>query len=363
LLDESYIQIALELAKKGKGSVSPMPLSGVILVKNNKIVSAAFRSSPSEEPAEVTAINNAKDSADGASLYTNIEPCSFYEKDDSCVDFLIQSKIKEIFIGAVNPHPQNGGAAFKKLKKAGINIKTGILEKECIELNKFYFKYCLSGIPYITLKMAMTLDGRIADSFNKSKWITSVESRSLVHEFRSEYDAVLVGINTVKIDNPKLNVRLVEGRNPKRIVLDPRLEINSASYLIKNNSDKNLVVVTSKKNKSKRKKLDKLYEYGAEVVFASEKKDGRLNLVNVLKKLGELKIVSIFVEGGGKIFSGFSKNKLEDEIIIFIGPKILGSGIPLVSRFDIKSLSKADSYIIKDIDKIGDDALLRLVRR
>ena len=363
MLDESYIQITLELAKKGKGIVSPRPLVGAILVKNNKIISAAYRSSPHEESTVIIAIKNSKESIEDSVLYTNIEPCTQCENDLAGIDLLLQSKIKKVVIGCVNPHPSFGSAAIKKLKKAGVEVKIGVLEKECAELNKFYFKFCISSIPFVTLKMAETIDGKIADQNNNSKWITSVESRSMVHELRSEYDAVLVGIKTVMIDNPKLTVRLVEGRNPKRIILDSKLDIDPQLRLVKNNADKNLIVITSKKNKSKKRKLEKLYEKGVDVLFVSEKKEGRINLSSALQKLGERNIVSILVEGGGKIFSAFLKEKLDDEVMIFIGPKILGNGISLTYNLGIKSLPKALNYTIKDLEKIGEDALLRLVRR
>lgn len=360
--DESYIQIALELAKKGKGSVSPAPLVGALVVKNDKIISAAYRTSAQEESTEIIALKNSKETLEGAVLYSNLEPCTIFEKDLDCIDFIINSKISKVVIGLANQHPQFGGAAIRKFKKAGIEVKVGVLEKECLELNRFYFKYSTKGIPYVALKMAVTLDGRIADDKYNSKWITSVESRSMVHELRCEFDSVLVGIKTVKKDNPKLTVRLVEGRNPKRIILDSELEISASSSLVKNNSDANLIIITSEKSKEKKHKLKKLYDNMVEVLFTEEKK-GKIGLNSALKKLGEKNITSVLVEGGGKIFSSFIKEKLDDELLIFIGPKILGGGIPLAENLGIKSLSKAYNYTIKDMDKIGEDALLKLVRR
>ncbi len=363
MLDESYIQIAIELAKKGLGLVSPKPLRGALLVKNNKIIGAAYRSSPLEEITEILAIKNSKESVEDSTLYTNLEPCTFCESDLSFVDFLIESKIKKIVIGTVNPDPKLGGAAVKKMKRAGIEVKTGLLEKECLELNRFYSKFSVTQIPYVSLKMAITVDGKIADQSGNSKWISSVESRSFVHQLRSEYDAVLVGIKTVLADNPKLTVRLVEGRNPKRIVLDSNLQIDSRLKLVRHNDDGNLIVVTSQKNRNKKRKLAKLNDYGVEILFVEEKKDGRINLTDVLKKLGERNITSVLVEGGGKIFSAFIKEKLEDEILIFMAPKFLGGGIPLANGLGVKLMSKAFNYTIKDMDKVGEDALLKLVRR
>lgn len=363
MLDESYIQIAIELAKKGKGKVSPKPLIGALLVKNDKIIGAAYRNSPTEENTELIAIKNSKESTEGAVLYTNIEPCSLEPGDSDCIDLLLQSKIKRVVIGSVNPHPQFGGSAIKKIKKSGIELKIGVLEKECYELNKFYFKQQTTLLPYVTLKMAVTLDGKIADSEGNSKWITSVESRSFVHELRGEYDAVLVGYNTVRIDQPRLTVRLVEGRNPKRIILDTKLQLKHNNDLIKNNNDGNLFIITSKKNKDRKKKLNKFYEQGVNVIFASEKKNGKIDIADVMKKLSQRNINSLLVEGGGRVFSDFLKNKIEDEVLIFIGPKFLGNGISLTDNLGVKNLQKAYKYSIRDIDKIGEDALIRLVRR
>lgn len=363
MLDESYIQIALELAKKGKGKVSPNPLVGSLVVKNDKIIGASYRSSPDEVSPEILAIEGAKENPEGSTLYTNLEPCSSSQKDFKCLDRIIDSKINRIVIGSVNTNPSLGGNSIKKLKKAGIEVVTGILEKECYDLNKFYFKYSSSTLPYVTLKMATTIDGKIADESGNSKWITSVESRSMSHQLRSEHDAVLIGYNTVKKDNPQLTVRLVEGRNPKRIILDSELKLSHHSDLIQKNYDRNLIVVTSKKNKVRKKKLAKFEASGVEVIFAPHKKNNDLDLTAILKKLGEKNITSLLVEGGGKVFSNFISEKLEDEILIFVGPKILGNGYSLTNGFGVKSLSKALKYFIKDYDKVGDDLLIRLIRR
>ena len=156
--DESYIQIALELAKKGRGVVSPAPLTGSLIVKNNKIIGAAYRSCPAEEPAEIIAIKNSKESVDNAILYTNLEPCGVYKNETDCADEIISSKIKKIVIGTANPNQHSGGSAIKKFKKAGIEVKLGVLEKECIDVNKFYFKFVNGGIPYTALKMVCGLE-------------------------------------------------------------------------------------------------------------------------------------------------------------------------------------------------------------
>lgn len=359
--DASYILVALELAKKGKGYVSPKPLTGALVVKNNKIVSAAYRSLAKDESAELTAVKICKDNVEGGTLYTNIEPCSLTDNSEECIDAIVNSKIKRVVIGALINEQEN--SVIKKFKKSGIEVTSGLLEKECNEINKFFIKHNTTGLPYVTLKMAVTVDGKIADSTGNSKWITSVESRSLVHELRSEYDAVLVGCDTVKKDKPQLTVRLVEGRNPKRIILDSNLDLKCSSDLIKKNDDGNLMIVTATRNKDQTKKLKKLYDNNVNVLFCKEDREGKIDLLTLMKKLGKLNINSLLVEGGGKLFTSFLKKKLEDEIMIFIGPKILGEGISLCNELGINGLSKAYKYTIKDLDKVGEDVLLKMIRR
>ncbi|MCX7797673.1 MAG: bifunctional diaminohydroxyphosphoribosylaminopyrimidine deaminase/5-amino-6-(5-phosphoribosylamino)uracil reductase RibD [Melioribacter sp.] len=362
MFDESYMQVALELAKKGKGKVSPFPLVGALLVKNDRIIAAAYRNSPNEISTEIIALKNSKENIEGATLYTNLEPCTLSTDKSDCVDTIIKSKIKKIVIGTPNPKLNPYEQSINRFKKAGIEVKTGVLEKECIELNKFYFKFIKTSLPYVTLKMATTLDGKIADTKGNSKWISSAESRSLVHELRSEYDAVMVGINSVKVDNPKLTVRFVEGRNPKRIVLDTKLQLSLKSNLVKNNDDKNLIILTSKKNINRKRKIELYQRKGIEIIFLPEK-NGKLDLKKALLSLAQKNIISILVEGGSILFSSFIKQKLEDEILLFISPKILGNGIPLCSNLGIKNLSNALTYTLKEVDKIGDDALINLKRR
>lgn len=362
MLDESYIQITLELAKKGKGNVSPFPLIGSIVVKNDKIIGAGYLCSADSESPEITAIKNAKENVEGASLYCNLEPCGLIEMNQNCIDFIIQSKVKKIILGMAHPHPVLGGSAIKKFKRAGIEVVTNVLESECRDLNKFYIKYILTKLPFVSLKMATTIDGKIADSSGDSKWISSVESRSFVHSLRSEFDAVLVGYNTVKIDNPELTVRLVEGRNPKRIILDSDLKIDTSFKVLKNNIDHNLIILTSGESKAKKKKLERLDGYGAEIIFVERKKNGTLNLKKALSELASKNISSILVEGGAKVFSSFIKEKLFDEALLFLSPKLLGKGLSCVENLSINKISKAVKLRIKSMDSMGDDAFIRMVR-
>ncbi len=362
MADESYIQLAIEIAKKGEGSVSPNPLVGCVIIKNNRIIGAGYHQKFGEDHAEINAINSSAESLEGSSLYVNLEPCSHYGKTPPCVDRIIKEKIKRVVIGTLDINPLVSGNGVKALKKAGIDVKVGVLEKECIELNKFFFKFITNKLPYVTLKAAQTLDGMIADKNNYSEWISSSESRKYVHWLRSRYDAVLIGAETARKDNPKLTVRMVEGRNPYRVVLDSNLKLKSDLSLFKINSDNKTIVITSEKSKSKSNKINRLEKLGVRVLFVREDDNGRLILKSILKELAKLQIISLLVEGGSKIYSAFLKQNIYDDIYLFVSPKILGSGLKTFSEIQSKKLGDAAKLSINHIQKIGNDLLIELVK-
>lgn len=362
MTDESYIKLALEIAKKGKGKVAPNPLVGAIIVKDDKIIGAGFHEAFGGNHAEINAIQNAKQSVEGSTLYVNLEPCSHFGKTPPCSEAIIRHKIKRVVIGTLDMNPLVSGNGIKALKQAGIEVKVGVLENECVQLNKFFFKHITKQMPYVSLKIAQTLDGRIADCSGDSKWITSLYSRRFVHNLRNEYDAVLVGTRTVKIDDPNLTVRFIEGRNPKRIVVDTDLKLNLNLKLFVNNIDGNLILLTSKQSMSKERKLKKLREKGIEVIFIKENRDGTLNLRQSLEELGKRGISSVLVEGGRKIYTSFVKENLFDDIYVFISPKLMGEGLSSVDNLGIHSIRKSLKLRIKALEKIGDDILIELTK-
>lgn len=361
MTDESYIKLTLEIAKKGSGYVSPNPLVGCLLVKESKIISAGYHEKFGEAHAEINAINKAGESLNGATLYVNLEPCSHHGKTPPCVDKIIESGIKRVVIGTLDVNPLVSGQGVQKLLNNGIEVKVGVFEKECSELNKFFFKYIKSKIPYVTLKTAQTLDGKIADGYGNSKWITSEPARRHVHLMRSQYDAVLVGRKTIDVDNPSLTVRLIEGRNPIRIVLDSTLKIKINSEILKC-SEAKTIIVTSIKSKLLLNKIKKLTSNGASLLFVNTNRDGKINLKSALKKIGKLGIASILIEGGSEVFSSFVKQNLFDEIITFISPKLLGNGVSVFGDLDIRNINKAKLLRFNTIEKIGDDLLVELRR-
>lgn len=361
MTDESYIQLAIEIAKKGKGEVSPNPLVGCIIVKNDKIIGAGYHQKYGHNHAEINAINSAKQDISGSTLYVNLEPCSHHGKTPPCVDKIIEKGVKRVVIGTLDMNPLVSGKGIKKLKKAGIEVKVGLLEKECIELNKFFFKYITKKLPYVALKAAQTLDGKIADSNYDSKWITSVDARRRVHSLRGQYDAVLIGAGTVKKDNPNLTVRLTEGRNPKRIVIDDKLTLSVESKIF-NGSEKNLIILTCEHSAGKKKKVNKILSKGVRLIFIKESENGKMDLKAALKELAALDIASILIEGGNKIFTSFIKQNLFDEFLLFVAPKLLGEGIPTIGNLGIKNIRKAMKLRINNVEKLGEDILVELVK-
>ena len=362
MADESYIQLTIEIARRGEGSVSPNPLVGCVITKNNKIIGAGYHQKFGEEHAEINAINSATESLEDSTLYLNLEPCSHHGKTPPCVDRIIKEKIKRVVIGTLDINPLVSGKGVKALKKAGIDVKVGILEKECIELNKFFLKYISKKLPYVTIKAAQTLDGMIADKNNFSEWISSEQSRRQAHSLRAKYDSVLIGSETARSDNPKLTVRLAEGRNPYRIVLDSKLMLSPGLNLFKNNIDKKTIVVTLADNASKKSKIKRLEQLGVKIVFIKKNQGGRVDLNSMLKEVRKMGISSILVEGGAKIYSSFVKQDLFDDILLFVSPKILGTGIKTFSDLSFKSLPNALTLKLKKSEMIGEDVLFHLIK-
>lgn len=360
LTDEFYIRECLELAKKGIGKVSPNPLVGCVIVKDGKIISTGHHAAFGKAHAEVNAINNAKEfDLTGATAYINLEPCSIYAKTPPCCDLLIAKKIKRVVCGTKDPNPLINGRGIKKLRDAGIDVKVGVLQNECMELNAKFFKYIKTGLPYVTIKIAQTLDAKISSGKKDKNGITSTGSQKYVHELRSEHDAVLIGSGTVEKDNPFLTVRHVRGNQPFRVVLNSSFDINLKSNILTDEfAAKTILVVSDKAYKLNSGKAEKLITKGVRVYPLKNLKDGIFDLKEVLKLLGGLNISSVLVEGGGKVFTQFISRQLFDSLLIFIAPKIIGKGVPVVYPDLIKNNIglKLSKY---NIELIGEDILFK----
>ncbi|MBS4210727.1 bifunctional diaminohydroxyphosphoribosylaminopyrimidine deaminase/5-amino-6-(5-phosphoribosylamino)uracil reductase RibD [Bacillus sp. FJAT-50079] len=315
---ESYMRLAIQMAKVTIGQTSPNPAVGCVVVKDGKVVGVGVHAKAGEAHAEVNALNQAGADAKGADLYVTLEPCSHVGKTPPCADLIIAKKIRNVFIASIDPNPLVAGEGIEKLRRAGINVEIGICEDDAITLNKYFFHFLKTKKPYVTLKTAVTFDGKTAASTGDSKWITSEAARSDVHQYRHKHDAILVGINTVIRDNPSLTTRLPQGgKNPIRIVLDTHLKISMDSNLLTDHEAPTMIVCGNKADPYKQEQIEKT---GAKVKRMPQPD---VQIRHLLEWLGEENIISLFVEGGSRVHGTFLESGNYQELIIYIAPKIL----------------------------------------
>lgn len=320
-MDETYMKLALELAEKGRGKVNPNPMVGAVIVKDGKILGKGYHQVYGQAHAEVNAFKDAQEDVSGATLYVTLEPCSHYGKTPPCADKIIEKKIGKVIIGSLDPNPLVAGKGCEKLKNAGIEVVTGVLEEECKRLNEIFMKYIVTKKPFVIMKAAMSLDGKIATSSGESKWITGEISRKAVHELRSEISAIMVGVDTVIKDNPELTCRIENGKNPIRIVVDSTLRIPIESKVIEGGHKVNTIIATTEKADSE--KILLLENLGVRLLKCKSK-EGRVDLQDLMTKLGELKIDSILLEGGATLNFSALEEGIVDKVQIYIAPKIIG---------------------------------------
>ncbi len=325
-----FMKIAIHLANKGKGKTSPNPPVGAVIVKHGKIIGKGYHKRAGQPHAEVNAFNSADISCRGAVLYVTLEPCCFTGKTPPCTDLIIKKGIKKVIIGSLDPNPRVAGRGIKLLKKAGVKVEYGYLKEETDLLIEEFRKFILTGKPFVTVKSAITLDGKIATRTGHSKWITSESSRNTVHRLRGINDAILVGSGTILKDNPSLNVRFLKGYNdPVRVVLDKHLTIKTTSNIFKIPGN-NIIFTSSKVSFKKFKKFDKFEN--TKLVKLNLFKN-KFNWEDILDVLGDAGIISVLVEGGSKIISSLVKSRAIDKYIFFISPKFFSdnSAIPFSS--------------------------------
>lgn len=364
-MHEKYMRMAIEEAKKGEGFTNPNPLVGAVIVKENKVIGIGYHKKYGENHAEINAFLDAKErgaDVEGASIYVTLEPCSHYGKTPPCADAIIKNRLKKVIIGCVDSNPKVAGGGIKKLKDAGIEVVVNVLEEECIKLNEVFFYYIANKRPFVVMKYAMTMDGKIATVSGKSKWITSEKTREHSHRFRNKYSAIMVGINTVIEDNPMLNCRLPNSRNPIRIILDSSLKISLESNICKTAKDIKTFIATVKTigDDNKNKKIKELEGLGVEII-KTESDDGRVNLKELMKILGEEKeIDSVYVEGGASLHASLLKEKLVNKALVYIAPKIFG-GFEAKSPIGGEGIEEPDNAIRligSSITKIDEDLFL-----
>lgn len=322
---EVYMKRALQLARGGWGRTNPNPLVGAVIVKDNEIISEGYHQIIGGPHAEVEAFNNCKQSAEGGTIYVNLEPCSHYGRTPPCAMKIIESGIKKVVIAMEDPNPLVSGRGIKMLKDAGIEVVTGVLEKEAKVLNEIFIKYISQKMPFVIMKTAMTLDGKIATASGDSKWISGESSRQYVHVLRDRVSAIMVGINTVLVDNPSLTTRLNsgEGKDPTRIIVDSKGVIPIDSQVINVESSAGVILATTSLIKSEKEK--QLKEKGVNVLkLDSLDCDGYIDLTELMQKLYELQIDSVLLEGGGNLNAAALNCGIVDKVMSFIAPKIVG---------------------------------------
>lgn len=348
-INEKYMQMAIELAKKGAGAVNPNPMVGAVVVKNGEVIGRGYHKFFGGPHAEVYALEEAGRDAEGATIYVTLEPCSHYGKTPPCAKKIIDMGIKKCFIGSSDPNPKVAGKGVAMLKEAGIEVVENVLKEECDEVNQVFFKYIKTKIPYLFVKCGITLDGKIALSNGISKWITNSITREKVQYYRNKFMGIMVGINTVLTDNPSLTARIENGVNPFRIIVDPHLKIDENCKVVKNNEDKKTVIITSQKNlftedaenteiQIKQKRLAE--ENKVKFIFIDGEK---FSFRKMLEEIGKAGIDSILLEGGETLISLAFEENVIDGGEIFIANKILGdsSAKPFISGFVREKMEEA----------------------
>jgi diaminohydroxyphosphoribosylaminopyrimidine deaminase/5-amino-6-(5-phosphoribosylamino)uracil reductase len=354
--DEYWMRRVLRLAEKGRGSTSPNPMVGAILVKDGKVVGEGYHAKAGEAHGEIVALQQSGEEARGAILYLNLEPCTHYGKTPPCAPRVIEAGVKRVVIGMEDPNPLVKGKGIAILRKAGLDVEVGILEKECRRLNEAFFKYMTEREPFVILKVAATLDGKLATRDGDSKWISGEASRRFVHKLRGQVDGVVVGIGTVLTDDPLLTARIRGGRDPYRIVLDSRLKIPEGAKVIGTSPSKAIIVVTELAPKDK---IERLEKKGVKILMV-DSKEGRVNLKSCLSKLGEIGMTSLMVEGGSQVNGSFLDEGLIDRLLLFFSPKLIGDR-QAPGIFGGRGVSQLqEAVLLKEIKakRVGEDILL-----
>lgn len=357
MVNEKYIKFAINLALKAIGHTSPNPLVGCVIVKNNKVISTGYHKKDGFLHAEAEALKKAGIKARGATLYVNLEPCVHTnKKTPPCADEIIKSGIKKIVASMKDPNPEVNGKGFAKLRNAGCDVREGVLKQEALELNRVFVKNMIKNNPYIIIKAGLSADGKIALKNKKSKWITSKESRKHSHFLRKFCDAVLVGINTVLIDNPYLDCRIDKTKKIRKIILDTSGKIPVNANLFKYAGPGEVFIFNNKMNRNKRKIL----ENKGVIIIKAPVKNGKIKEEFIIKELFKMGIMSILIEGGGAVTTSFLCKKLVDEAWLYIAPKIIGAdGLHYFGKMGFKDMSKI--FGLKNIimEKINQDILIK----
>lgn len=354
--DERYIRRALELACRALGRTAPNPAVGAVIVRDGVIVGEGFHPVAGEPHAEIFALRQAGIAAQGATLYVTLEPCCHSGRTGPCSTAVIAAGIVRVVAGCRDPNPKVAGGGFAQLEAAGIEVESGILGAECRRLIAPFAKHIRTGLPYVTLKAGMTIDGAVATASGESQWITGAESRFAVHQLRDTHDAIMVGIGTVLADNPRLTTRLPQGggKNPLRIIVDSTLRTPTPAALLAE-AGQTLILTTAAASTAN---VERLQAANVEILRVAGTA-GAVDLSAAMRQLGERGIQSILLEGGGRLHHGALHAGIVDRLCIFIAPLLLGgSGLPLFCGHGVTNLKDAFRLRQLHVERYGDDLLL-----
>jgi diaminohydroxyphosphoribosylaminopyrimidine deaminase / 5-amino-6-(5-phosphoribosylamino)uracil reductase len=350
--------MALRLAAKARGRTSPNPMVGAVVVKGGRVIASGYHHRAGEPHAEAIALRKAGPAARGATLYVSLEPCSHTNKrTPPCSPLVITSGVKRVVVAMIDPNPRVSGGGVAAIRKAGIAVATGVLESEARKLNEAFIRHVTVGLPFVTMKIAQTLDGRIATAAGESKWITGPEARREGHRLRDRNDAILVGIDTVLKDDPSLTARVPGGRDPVRVVLDSRLRIPLTAKVVAQSPPARTIIATTAE--APPAKIRKLHAAGAEVLVVRSSR-GRVDLKDLMRKLARRDILSVLVEGGSEVHASALKAGIVDKVVLFIAPLLMTGRDSLCSIGGPSPVKLAHALRLHDVRSrtVGQDLMV-----
>lgn len=355
---EFFMRLALEEAAKGLGRTSPNPVVGAVLVKGGRIIARGYHRRAGTAHAEVVALQAAGAKARGADLYTTLEPCDHYGRTPPCSQTLIDAGVRRVITASSDPNPKVNGKGVARLRRAGVEVLTGVLEDEADQLNRPFFKAMRTGLPYVTLKAAVTLDGKLATATGDSRWVTGEAARAWVHRLRDRVDVILVGATTARRDNPQLTTRLPEGegKDPVRVVVDSHLRLPATLQVFTQRSPARTVVATLEDPTARRAR--RLLATGADV-WQFPEKQGRVELEALMRRLAKEGLNHVLVEGGAEMYGSFLREELADELLLFVAPKLIGAeGLSWSGSLGVKQMARALTVSPLSFEQVGEDLLL-----
>lgn len=352
---------AIELAKRARGFTSPNPMVGAVIVKDGRVIGEGYHERCGELHAERNALASLTESAEGATIYVTLEPCCHYGKTPPCTEAIIEHKLAKVVIGSRDPNPLVSGKGAAILRKAGIEVVEDFMREECDAINPIFFHYITTKRPYVAMKYAMTMDGKIATRTGASKWITGEAARNHVQTLRHAYKGIMVGIGTVFADNPMLNCRMQGGIDPVRIVCDTHLRIPMDCQIVQTADTIETILATSTNEKGK---IEQLIKKGVQILQIPEK-DGCIDLNFLMQTLGEKGIDSILLEGGGRLNDSFLREKLIQKAYVYLAPKIFGGedAKTPVEGIGVSLPEQSANFKLQQIQQIEEDILLEYIAK